>query len=83
MCEAFVSPPRMKVALVFALIVMSFSSAKSEVRVVRDDEGIRLVRDGQAYFIKSGGGNEQAMKSIAAAGGIRSGFGGTIILVRR
>ncbi len=28
-----------------------------------------MVRDGQPYFIKGGGGNEQAMKSIAAAGG--------------
>lgn len=59
----------MKVVLAFALTVMSFSSAKSEVRVVRDGEGARLLRDGQPYFIKGGGGNEQAMKSIAAAGG--------------
>ena len=30
----------MKVVLAFALTVMSFSSAKSEVRVVRDGEGV-------------------------------------------
>ncbi len=51
------------------LALLPLASARADVRLVREGEKLRLLRDGQPYFIKGGGGNEQAMKSLAAAGG--------------
>ena len=61
----------MKTVLAFALAVLSMPFARAGVRVVREGERFQLVRDGQPFFIKGGGGKT------------RSGFGVTIILARR
>ena len=58
----------MKTALAFACTILSMH-ARAETRLVADNGRWQLLRDGQPYFIKGGGGNVGAMKSLAAAGG--------------
>lgn len=53
----------------FLSVFLLSAAAHAEVRIVRDGENSSLLRDGRPYFIKGGGGNEQAAKSIADAGG--------------
>ena len=60
MCRRLFLLPALFVSAQFAL---------ADVRIVHEGERHQLLRDGQPYFIRGGGGNEQAMKSLAAAGG--------------
>ena len=53
-------------ALVFFAAVVS---AHAEVRVVEKAGKFSLLRDGQPYFVKGGGGDERSLASLAAAGG--------------
>ena len=65
---ASVSPFQMRTALAFACTIL-LMHARAETRLVAEKGRWQMLRDGQPFFIKGGGGNEQAMKSLAAAGG--------------
>ena len=60
---------RKLIAFLTTIFLSSQPFAFGEVRLVPQNGHWQLLRDGQPYFIRGGGGNEQAMKSIAAAGG--------------
>ena len=55
--------------LLFLASLSCSLGAPIEVRILHEGEGHQLQRNGQPYLIRGGGGNEQAMKSIATAGG--------------
>ena len=62
------NPPTLLTLFLFTSLPLS-RGADAGVRVVHTGARHQLLRNGQPYFIRGGGGNEQAMKSIAAAGG--------------
>ena len=65
--KSFAAIPIFLHALFTALLLSPGASA--EVQVVQKDGKFELQREGKAFFIKGGGGGENALDSLAKAGG--------------
>ena len=51
------------------LLALTIAAARADVRLVEKDGRFELLRNGQPYMIKGGGGDEKSLASLAAAGG--------------
>ena len=59
---------RMRILLLFVSLFF-IASGRAEVRLVEKGGSFQLLRNGQPFFVKGGGGNEKSLASLAAAGG--------------
>ncbi len=69
MLEAVGPSPQMRILPPLLLVLLSIASARAEVRLVEKAGQFTLLRDGQPYLVKGGGGDERSLASLAAAGG--------------